>query len=74
MKFILGQKIGMSQMFDKNGKLTPVTLIVAGPCYILQKKNKEPASAEASARQGKDGYDAIQIGMEKREKKNKISR
>ena len=53
----------MSQMFDKNGKLTPVTLIVAGPCHILQKKNKE-----------KDGYEALQIGLKKIEKKNKIKK
>jgi len=63
MKFILGKKIGMSQMFDKNGKLTPVTLMSAGPCYVLQNKNKE-----------KDGYEAIQIGFVKIEKKNKITK
>lgn len=50
-------------MFDKDGKITPVTLIAAGPCYILQKKNKE-----------KDGYDALQLGFEKIEKKNKITK
>lgn len=53
----------MSQMFDKNGKLTPVTLILAGPCYVLQKKNIE-----------KDGYEALQIGFKKIEKKNKIGK
>ena len=63
MQYILGHKIGMSQMFDKNGKLTPVTLILAGPCYILQKKNKE-----------NDGYEAIQVGFKKIEKKNKIGK
>jgi len=63
MKFILGNKIGMSQMFDKNGKLTPVTLISVGPCYVLQKKNIE-----------KDGYQAIQVGFQKIEKKNKIGK
>jgi large subunit ribosomal protein L3 len=63
MKYILGNKIGMSQMFDKNGKLTPVTLILVGPCYVLQKKNKE-----------KDGYEAIQVGFKKKEKKNKIGK
>ena len=50
-------------MFDKNGKMTPVTLISVGPCYILQKKNKE-----------KDGYEALQIGFKKIEKKNKIGK
>ena len=63
MKFILGNKLGMSQMFDKNGKLTPVTLVSVGPCYILQKKNKE-----------KDGYEAFQVGFEKIEKRNKIGK
>ncbi|HCC60188.1 MAG TPA: 50S ribosomal protein L3 [Candidatus Staskawiczbacteria bacterium] len=63
MKFILGKKIGMSQMFDKDGNLVPVSLISAGPCYLLQQKNKE-----------KDGYDALQIGFEKIEKKSKIKK
>ena len=63
MKYILGNKIGMSQMFDEKGKLTPVTLISAGPCYILQKKNKD-----------KDGYEALQVGFQKIEKKSKIKK
>jgi large subunit ribosomal protein L3 len=63
MKFILGQKIGMSQLFDKEGKLIPVTVISAGPCTVLQKKTKE-----------KEGYDALQIGFEKLEKKSKIKK
>jgi len=50
-------------MFDKNGKLTPVTLVVVGPCYILQKKNKE-----------KEGYESLQIGFKKIEKKSKIGK
>ena len=63
MKMLLGKKIGMTQMFDKTGKMTPVTLIVAGPCNILQKKEKE-----------KDGYEALQLGYEKIVKKNKIGK
>ena len=63
MKFILGKKIEMSQMFDKNGKVVPVTLISAGPCVVLQKKTKE-----------KEGYSALQIGFIKIEKKSKIKR
>ena len=62
-KFILGKKIGMSQLFDKNGKFTPVTLISGEPCVVLQEKTKE-----------KDGYMALQIGFEKLEKKNKIKK
>lgn len=63
MKFILGKKIGMSQLFDKNGKMTPVTLVAGGPCVVLQEKTKE-----------KDGYLALQIGFEKIEKKSKIKK
>ena len=54
MSFILGKKIEMSQIFDDNGNVVPITLIEAGPCIVLQIKSKE-----------KDGYDAIQIGFEK---------
>lgn len=53
----------MSQLFDEKGNITPITLMVAGPCVVLQQKNKE-----------KDGYEAIQIGFEKIEKKNKIGK
>ena len=60
-KFILGKKIGMSQMFNENGKLIPVTLVSAGPCEVLQVKTKE-----------KDGYAAVQVGFEKIEKEKKI--
>ena len=63
MKYILGQKVGMTQMFDSNGKMTPVTLVVAGPCIVLQKKNVE-----------KDGYQALQVGFKKIEKKSKIGK
>jgi large subunit ribosomal protein L3 len=63
VKFILGKKIGMTQMFDKDGKLTPVTLVTAGPCYVLQKKNK-----------ANDGYEAVQFGFTKIEKKSKIKK
>jgi len=63
MKYILGNKLGMSQLFGKDGKMTPVTLISVGPCYVLQKKNKE-----------KDGYQALQVGFQKIEKKSKIGK
>jgi len=62
-KFILGKKIGMSQMFNENGKLIPVTLVSAGPCEVLQVKTIE-----------KDGYAALQIGFEKIEKEKKIKK
>ena len=51
-KAILGKKIGMTQIFDQNGKVVPVTVVEAGPCVVVQKKTIE-----------KDGYDAIQVGF-----------
>lgn len=63
MKFILGKKLEMSQMFDEKGNITPVTLIAAGPCVVLQKKTKE-----------KEGYDAIQLGFIRIEKRSKIKK
>ena len=63
MTFILGLKLGMSQIFDEKGRVTPVTLIEAGPCQVLQLKTKE-----------KDGYEAVQIGFKKIEKKKKIKK
>ena len=51
MKGILGRKIGMTQVFTKNGKLVPVTVVEVEPNVVTQIKTKE-----------KDGYDAIQLG------------
>lgn len=51
-KAILGKKIGMTQIFDQNGKVVPVTVVEAGPCVVVQKKTIE-----------KDGYAAIQVGF-----------
>jgi len=50
-KAILGTKIGMTQIFDEEGKVIPVTVILAGPCTVVQKKTVET-----------DGYDAVQVG------------
>ena len=56
---LIGKKIGMTQIFDENGKVVPVTLVQAGPCPVIQKKTDE-----------KEGYTAIQIGFEEvKEKK-----
>ena len=52
MKAIIGKKIGMTQIFDENGKVIPVTVIEAGPCVVTQKKTVE-----------NDGYDAVQVGF-----------
>ncbi len=75
MKFILGTKIGMSQIFDEKGNQIPVTLIEAGPCEITQIKTEEPRTIAAGELRGKkDGYNACQIGFKKIEKKNKIKK
>ena len=51
-KGLIGKKIGMTQIFDENGNVIPVTLIECGPCVVAQKKTAE-----------NDGYDAIQLGF-----------
>ncbi|APM37556.1 50S ribosomal protein L3 [Clostridium kluyveri] len=51
-KAILGKKLGMTQIFNENGRVVPVTVIEAGPCVVVQKKTEE-----------KDGYKSIQIGF-----------
>lgn len=52
-KGIIGKKIGMTQVFDENGNVIPVTVIEAGPCVVAQKKTVE-----------KDGYSSVQLGFE----------
>ncbi|WP_233095912.1 50S ribosomal protein L3 [Alicyclobacillus sp. SO9] len=52
MKGILGRKLGMTQIFNEEGVVVPVTVIEAGPCVVLQKKQDST-----------DGYSAIQIGF-----------
>lgn len=59
---ILGEKIGMTRIFTKNGESIPVTVILAGPCRVIQRKNLE-----------KDGYNAVQLGFKEVNKK-KVSK
>lgn len=57
-KAILATKVGMTQIFNEDGVLTPVTVLQAGPCVVTQVKTVE-----------NDGYDAVQVGfVDKREK------
>lgn len=49
---IIGKKVGMTQVFAEDGALVPVTVVQAGPCFVVQKKTAD-----------KDGYDAVQIGL-----------
>lgn len=59
MKFILGEKIGMTQVFDEGGKALPVTLIKISPQKVVQIKNLE-----------KDGYLSVQVGFGEKKEKN----
>jgi len=61
-KGILGKKMGMTQIFDENENMVPVTVIEAGPCVVTEKRTEE-----------KDGYQAVQLGFEdiKEKKLNK---
>ncbi|MBQ5739367.1 MAG: 50S ribosomal protein L3 [Oscillospiraceae bacterium] len=52
-KAIIGKKLGMTQLFEENGNVVPVTVILAGPCTVVQKKTVDT-----------DGYDAVQLGFE----------
>ena len=49
---IIGKKVGMTQLFDENGRVRPATVIKAGPCVVVQ--------AKTAAR---DGYEAVQLGL-----------
>ncbi len=51
-KGIIAKKVGMTQLFDENSKVIPVTVVEAGPCVVVQKKTVE-----------KDGYQAVQLGF-----------
>jgi len=52
MSGILGKKIGMTQIFQDDGRIVPVTVVQAGPCFVVQRKTTDT-----------DGYDAIQVGL-----------
>lgn len=55
----IGRKLGMSQVFAEDGTFVPVTVIQAGPCQVMQVKSV-----------AKDGYTAVQLGMDDRKRKN----
>lgn len=58
-EMILGKKIGMTQIFDAEGKLIPVTVVEAGPCIVVQQKDTE-----------NDGYQAVKVGYGSIKEKN----
>jgi large subunit ribosomal protein L3 len=51
---LLGRKVGMTRVYDDKGTVVPVTVVQAGPCIVTQVKTVD----------GKDGYNAIQLGFE----------
>ena len=60
---ILGKKIGMTQIFDGQGRVIPVTAVQAGPCVVVQRKTVE-----------KDGYSAIQLGLVEFIKESRVTK
>jgi len=60
---ILGKKIGMTQIFDEDGVVTPVTALQAGPCVVVQRKTE-----------AKDGYEAVQVGLVEFLKENRVNK
>src|ERR1700744_1243336 len=60
---ILGKKIGVTQLFRADGQVVPVTLLKAGPCFVVQRKT--PAT---------DGYDAVQLGLNEFVKPKRINK
>ena len=59
MSGIIGKKIGMTRIYDEEGRSIPCTLVEAGPCVVTQLKNEET-----------DGYNAVQLGYDERKDKN----
>lgn len=62
MPALIGKKIGMTNIFDNDGKIIPVTVVEAGPCTVVNLRTLE-----------KNGYEAVQLGFEKI-KENKINK
>jgi len=60
VRALLGKKVGMTQVFSENGEVVPVSVVQAGPCFVLEKKSAT----------GKDGYSAVKIGFEKAREKS----
>jgi large subunit ribosomal protein L3 len=63
MTGILGRKLGMTQVFDENGRIRPVTVVEAGPCCVAQVKTVE-----------RDGYEAVKLGFSEIKKAKRVSK
>ncbi|HPP07474.1 MAG TPA: 50S ribosomal protein L3, partial [Syntrophorhabdaceae bacterium] len=60
---LLGKKLGMTQVFDEDGSVVPVTVIQAGPCFVIQKKTEKT-----------DGYNALQFGFDEIKKVKNVNK
>lgn len=60
---ILGRKLGMTQVFEGDGRVIPVTVIEAGPCSVIQVKTKN-----------RDGYEAVRLGFSEEKKVKKVNK
>lgn len=60
---LIGMKLGMTQIFSPEGKVMPVTVLKAGPCVVIQKKDKQT-----------DGYEAVQLGLVEATAERKVSK
>lgn len=60
---LIGKKLGMTQVYDENGKVLPVTVVEAGPCIVTQIKNPE-----------KDKYTAVQLGLVEKKAPRKLTK
>ena len=65
---LLGRKVGMTQIFDESGQITPVTVIELGPCMVTQIKTDAIDEATGKSR---DGYNAVQVGFEQIDEKRR---
>ena len=63
MKGLIGKKLGMTQVYDDNGAVVPVTVVEAGPCMVTQIKTKD-----------NDGYEAVQMGLVEKKAPRKLSK
>lgn len=63
MTGIMGRKLGMTQVFDENGKAFPVTVVQAGPCCVVQVKTRE-----------NDGYEAVKVGFGDVRKEKRVTK
>src|SRR5438876_10142246 len=60
---LLGIKVGMTQVYDDEGKIAPVTILQVGPCPVLQVKTKGTKSSGSDRVGTGDGYFAVQLGL-----------